>query len=83
MSQSGSGKPDPILEGYELLFHPKGGSASFGAKMVSLNRVDPSCMNPFTGSTCVEQSAQISYMIRYIFYFHMSCIFSRFCQFNL
>jgi hypothetical protein len=32
MSQSGSGKPDPDLEGVELLFHQKGGSASFGAK---------------------------------------------------
>ncbi len=30
MSQSGSGKPDPDLEGVELLFHQKGGSASFG-----------------------------------------------------
>jgi hypothetical protein len=31
MSQSGSGKLDPDLEGVELLFHQKGGSASFGA----------------------------------------------------
>ena len=31
MSQSGSGKPDPDLEGVELLLHQKGGSASFGA----------------------------------------------------
>ncbi len=46
MSQSGSGKPDPDLEGVELLFHQKDGSASFGAKIVlSLNGVDPSCMN--------------------------------------
>jgi hypothetical protein len=53
MSQSGAGKPDPDLEGVELLFHQKGGSASFGAKMVlSLNGVDPGCMNPITGSTC-------------------------------
>ncbi len=38
MSWSGSGKLDPDLEGVELLFHQKGGSASFGAKMVpSLN----------------------------------------------
>jgi hypothetical protein len=37
----------------ELLFHQKGGSASFGAKMVlSLNGVDPSCMNSITGLTC-------------------------------
>jgi hypothetical protein len=33
MSQSGSGKLDPDLEGVELLFHQRGGSASFGAKM--------------------------------------------------
>jgi hypothetical protein len=32
MSQSRSGKLDPDLEGVELLFHQKGGSASFGAK---------------------------------------------------
>jgi hypothetical protein len=31
MSQSGLGKLDPDLEGVELLFHQKGGSASFGA----------------------------------------------------
>ncbi len=33
MSQYGSGKPDPVLEGVELLFHQKGGSASFGVKV--------------------------------------------------
>ncbi len=50
MSQSGSGKPDPDLEGVEW---QKGGSASFGAKVaLSLNRVDLSCMNSITGSTC-------------------------------
>ena len=49
MNQSGSGKPDPHLKGVELLFYQKGGSASFGAKMVlSLNGVDPSCMNSIT-----------------------------------
>ncbi len=53
MSPSGSGKLDPDIEGVELLFHRKGRSARFGAKMeVSLNGVDPSCMNSFTGSTC-------------------------------
>jgi hypothetical protein len=52
MSWSGSGKPDPVLEGVELLFHQKGGSSSFGAKMaLSLNGVYPGCMNPITGST--------------------------------
>ena len=52
MNRSGSGKPDPDLEGVELLFHQKGGSASFGAEMaLSLNGVDPSCMNSITGST--------------------------------
>jgi hypothetical protein len=53
MSRSGSSKPDPVLEGVELLFHQKGGSASFGTKMVlSLNGVDPGCMNSISGSTC-------------------------------
>jgi hypothetical protein len=53
MSQSGSCKMDPDLEQVELLFHQNGGSASFGTKMVlSLNGVDPGCMNPITGSTC-------------------------------
>jgi hypothetical protein len=33
MSQSRSGKLDPVLEGVELLFQQKGGSASFGAKV--------------------------------------------------
>jgi hypothetical protein len=53
MSQSGSGKPDPDLEGVELLFNQKGGSSIFGAKIaLSLNGVDPSCINSITGSTC-------------------------------
>ena len=53
MSQSGSGKPDPDLEGVELLFHQKGGSASFGAKMaLSLNGVDLGCMNSIAVSIC-------------------------------
>jgi len=60
MSQSRSGKADPDLEGVELLFHQKGGSASFGTKMVlSLNGVDPGCMNPITGSTCRAKSSNI------------------------
>jgi hypothetical protein len=51
MSRSVSGKPDPELEGVELLFYQKGGSASFGVKIVlSLNGVDLGCMNPITGS---------------------------------
>jgi hypothetical protein len=33
MTRSGSSKPDPVLEGVELLFQQKGGSASFGAKV--------------------------------------------------
>jgi hypothetical protein len=53
MSRSRSGKPEPVLEGVELLFHQKCGSASFGTKMVlSLNGVDPGCMTSTTGSTC-------------------------------
>jgi hypothetical protein len=59
MSRSGSGKPDPDVEGVELLFHQKGGSASFGAKMALSG-----CMNPITGSTYrAKCSNQISYMI--------------------
>jgi hypothetical protein len=52
MSRSGLGKLNPDIEGSGLLFHQKGGSASFGAKMVlSLNGVDLGCMNPITVST--------------------------------
>jgi hypothetical protein len=52
MSRSRSGKPDPDVEGVELLFHQKGGSASFGTKVaLSLNGVNPGCMNPIAGST--------------------------------
>jgi hypothetical protein len=60
MSRSGSGKLDPDLEGVELLFYQKGESASFGAKMaLSLNGVDPSCMNSITGSTCRANCSNI------------------------
>jgi hypothetical protein len=60
MSRSRSGKLDPDLEGVELLFHQKGGSASFGAKMaLSLNGVDLSCMNSITGSTCRAKCSNI------------------------
>jgi len=60
MNQSGSGKQDSNLEGVELLFHQKGGSASFGAKMaLSLNGVDPSCMNSITGSICRAKCSNI------------------------
>ncbi len=60
MSWSRSGKPDPHLEGVELLFHQKGDSSSFGAKMVlSLNGVDLGCMNPITGSTCRAKCSNI------------------------
>jgi hypothetical protein len=60
MSPSGSGKLDPVLEGVELLFHQKGGSASFGAKMVlSLNGVDMSCMSSITDSTCRAKCSNI------------------------
>jgi hypothetical protein len=55
-----SGKPDPVLEGMELVFQQKGGSASFGVKVaLSLNGVDPSCMNSFTGSTCRTKCSNI------------------------
>jgi hypothetical protein len=60
MSRSGLGKPDPDLEGVELLFHQKGGSSSFVTKMVlSLNGVDPGCMNSITGSTCRTNCSNI------------------------
>jgi len=60
VSRSGSGKPDPDLEEVELLIHQKGGSASFCAKMaLSLNWVDPSCMNSITGSTCRAKCSKI------------------------
>jgi hypothetical protein len=65
MSRSRSGKRDPDLEGVELLFHQKGGSASFGAIMVlSLNGVDPGRMNPITGSTCRAKCSNILHDIR-------------------
>jgi hypothetical protein len=51
MSQSGSGRPHPVLEGVELLFHQKGGSASFGTKVApSLNGGDLSFVNSVAGS---------------------------------
>ncbi len=60
MIRSGSGKLDKDLVGVELLFHQKGGSASFGAKMaLSLNGVDPGCMIPITGSTCRAKCSNI------------------------
>jgi hypothetical protein len=60
MSQSGSGKLDPDLEGVELLFHQKGGSASFGAKVVlPLNGVDLSFTNSITGSTSRAKCSNI------------------------
>jgi hypothetical protein len=60
MILSRSGKPDPDLEGVELIIHQKGGSASFGGKIVlSLNGVDLGCMNPITGSTCRTKCSNI------------------------
>jgi hypothetical protein len=60
MSQPRSSKLDPYLEGVEMLFYQKGGSASLGAKMVlSLNGVDPGCMNSITGSTCRAKCSNI------------------------
>ena len=67
MSRSGLGKPDPDLEGVELLFHQNGGSASFGAKMVlSLNGVDPGCMNPITESTCTAKCLNNTLFISFL-----------------
>jgi hypothetical protein len=60
MSQSRSDKPNPDLEGVELLFHRKSGSASFGAKMaLSLNGVDLSCMNSITASNSRAKCSNI------------------------
>jgi len=43
-----------------LLFHQKGGPASFGAKVaMSLDGVDQSCMNSITGSTCRAKCSNI------------------------
>ncbi len=51
-----------------MLFHMKGGSSSFGAKMaLSLNGVDPGCMNPITGSTCRAKCSNILHDISYSF----------------
>ncbi len=73
MSRSGSGKPDPDLEWVELLFHQKGGSASFGTKMVltllPLNGGDLSCMNSITGSTCRAKCSNILHDISYYLHF--------------
>ncbi len=66
MSQSGSGTPDADLEGVDLLFHRKGGSASFAAKIaLSLNGVDLGCMNPITVSTCRAKCSNILHNIYY------------------
>ncbi len=64
MSRSRSGKPDPVLEGVELVFQQKGGSASFGTKVApslewSGSGVDPSCMKSITGSTCRAKCSNI------------------------
>ncbi len=65
MSLSVSGRPDPVLEGVELLFHQKGGSARLDAKMVlSLNGVDPGCMNSITGSTCRAKCSNILHDVK-------------------
>jgi hypothetical protein len=58
MSQSGSGKLDIVLEGVELLFKQKGGSASFVFWMEWIRVVWTQLLDPL-----VEQSAQTSYMI--------------------
>ncbi len=74
MSRSRSGKPYPDLEGAELLFHQKGGSSSFGAKMaLSLNGVDPSCMNSITGSTCRAKCSNILHDNVTFYFFHHYC----------
>jgi hypothetical protein len=66
MSQSGSGKPDPVLEGVALLFQKESGSASFGPKVVlSLNGVDPSYMKSITGSNCRTKCSNILHDITF------------------
>ncbi len=67
MSWSGSGKPDPVLEGVELLFYQKGGSASFCTKMaLYLNGVDPGCTNSINGSTCRAKCSNILHDTSYL-----------------
>ena len=63
MSQSRSGKLDPDLEGVELLFPQKVGSASFGAKMAVFERSGSGLYEPNLLGPLVQQSAQISSMI--------------------
>ncbi len=70
MSWSGSGKPDLVLEGMELLFQQEGGLASFGAKVVpSMNEVDPSCTNSITDSACRAKCSNILHDIAPILWF--------------
>jgi hypothetical protein len=84
MSRCGSGKLDPDLEGVELLFHQKGGSASFGTKMVlSLYGVDPGCMNPITGSTCRAKCSNVLHNIVYNIVYHFCNDFVNYVLFLL
>ncbi len=83
MSQSGSGKPDPVLEGVELLFHQKGRLASFGAQVRRLlNGVDPSCMNSITGSPCRAKCSNILHDT-YLKFFPLFCNFDHFLVLNI
>ena len=67
MSRSGLGKPGPDLEGVELLFHLKGGSGSFVAKVaLSLKKVDPVCMNSITESTCTAKCLNNTFFIYFL-----------------
>jgi len=60
MSQSGSGKPDPVLEGVELLLQKESGSAIFGAKVApSLNGVDPSLWTQLLNPACTAKCSNI------------------------
>ncbi len=64
MSRSGSGKPDPDLEGVELLLYQKGGSSSFwGQNGAFFEWSGSGLYEPNYWDPLVEQSVQISYMI--------------------
>jgi hypothetical protein len=67
MSRSRLGKLHPDLEGVELLFHQKGGSATFSTKLaLSFNGVNLGYMNPINGSTCRAKCSYILHDTRVI-----------------
>jgi hypothetical protein len=67
------------FRGVELLFQQKGGSASFGAKVaLSLNGVDPSCMNSNTVTSCREKV--LKYLTQYMINVGCSALCKELCR---